>query len=157
MGKGWKRVNLPEVLTDYIDKLSKRENIPRWRIIARALSLYAANQDDFERRFWYVFKLLNGWCYVKVAIDLYNRNIVPELYVKEQIAKYLKTLNQIQYRLHLRTGHIRLLTKKLVKLMQEPSQWRIKNKAIAEINDELKDLMRVVLLGNLEMIKETLE
>ena len=157
MGEGWKRINVPEVLCNYIDKLAEKEKVARWRIIARALSLYAANQDDFEKRFWYCFKLVNGWCYVKTAIDLYNRNIVPELYVKEQIAKYLKTLSQIQYRLHLRTGHIRVLNKKLIKLMQEPSQWRIRNKTIAEINDELKDLMRVILLGNLEMIKEVME
>lgn len=139
---GWRRVNVPAPITETIDRLKKRLDEPRWRVIARALLTYASVHDDLDRRLYYVNKLLTGWTYVKVYMTLYREGRVTGDEVSAQVRRFARTLMQVQDRLHIKTVH-------LLSLLDALAQGADGRK-VAMINDELREVIKGILVSSVE-------
>ena len=142
MGKGWKRVNVPNPICNVIDKLAEEQNRARWEVIASALATYIALRKELDRKLWYIFKVLNSFVYLKIALQLKSQGVVNSDFVKEQLDKFTKTMWQIQERLHIKTEHI-------VAMIQEDlkkSDYNGSSKMIMKWNDEVKQLIKNLLV-----------
>lgn len=137
---GWRRVNLPAPITATIDRLKKEQNEPRWKVVARALITYATLHDDLDKRLYYVSKIMNGWSYVKVYLTLHRQGRVSKEEVASQVRRFIKTLDQIQSRLHIKTSHIIAMVIDIEK--------GVNGKKIAEINDEIREVIKALLVAS---------
>jgi len=142
MAKGWKRVNVPTPICAVIDRLAERQKRARWEVVASALATYIALRKELDKKLWYIFKVLNSFVYLKVALQLKSQGIINDEFVKEQLNKFTKTMWQIQERLHIKTEHI-------VAMIQEDlkrTNYNGTSKMIMKWNDEVKQLIKNLLV-----------
>jgi len=148
--RGWVRVNIPKPIVRLIDRQKRERNEARWRVIARALIYYQRDQEEIDRYFYYANKLVNSWTYVKVALDLFNKKIVDKSYVLGHLRKFVNTTRDIQYRTHIKARHLNNMAWNLYKAFKDPKQWRKRGKLIAEINDQVREVVRALIVAEVE-------
>jgi len=147
---GFKVITIPERYHTMLMKLKKEFNEPLWKITARALAFYLRNQKEIDRYFYYATKLMNSWCMVKCALYYYNRGFIPFNVVKEEFEKFVRTVRQIQERTHVKCTQLNQMVKELVKVFDNEEMWRKRGKMIARINDEVRNVVRALLLFEVE-------
>ena len=147
---GFKVITIPEKYHSLLMKLKKRYNEPMWKITARAIAFYLRNEKELDRYFYYATKLMNSWAMVKCSLYYYDRGFIPLNIVKEEVGKFIKTVRQIEYRTHVKVTQLNTMVKELVKAFDDTSLWNCRGKIIAKINDEVRNVVRALLLFEVE-------
>ena len=142
MPKGWKRINVPEVICNVIDRLAEKQNRARWEIVASALASYVGLQKQLDRKLWYIFKFLNSYSYLKIALQLRSLKIVDATFVVNHLEKFKKTCWQIQERLRIKTEHL----VSMIESDLERYKSNVPSRIFAKWNDEVKLILKNLLV-----------
>ncbi|RLC73731.1 MAG: hypothetical protein DRI26_00135 [Chloroflexi bacterium] len=103
MGKitEWTTIKVPVKLANEVKRLAKERNIPPHKLLAEAIVAFKAKEYEFDRRIWYIMKLLMGYMNFRLTImhkgnedDVIEEAIVNFDYPLEQIQERLKAINR---------------------------------------------------------------
>ena len=131
----WVSIRVPRSLLGILNRFRRTPREPWWFIIARIVSTFVENQREFDRRFWYQFKIINGWAYVKVALQMENEGRVDRAFVDAQIEKFAETLRETRKRI--RSRGVDDVAAAILQLLEQVKQGA-NGKLIAEVNDRVK-------------------
>lgn len=140
--KGFKVITVPEQFHSLVMKLKEKYGGSAWQVLSRFVVLALQDEKEIDRYFWYSFKLVTGWTYVKSALQFYKMGYIPKAIVEGEIERFIKTLYQIKTRTHVNFDGIEKLINELLELEKNPDAWKVRGKKIAEINDMVRELAR---------------
>jgi len=138
----WISIKVPRALLAALDQFRKSPREPWWFIIAYLINLASGTAREWDRRFWYQFKVVNGWTYVKTAWEMQHRGLVDSAFVSAQKERFLETLREVRSRIRSRAvdSAAATLAEKL-KNMEKPT-----GRDIAECNDLVKQLCLYIMM-----------
>jgi len=137
----WINIKVPRALLAALDQFRKSPREPWWLIIAYLINLASGVQREFDRRFWYQFKVVNGWTYVKTAWEMQHRGLVDGAFVSSQKERFLETLREVRARIRSRAvDSVASALSERLRNMENPT-----GRDIAEVNDLVKQLCMYIL------------
>jgi len=137
----WINIKVPRALLAALDQFRKSPREPWWFIIAYLINLASGVQREFDRRFWYQFKVVNGWAMVKTAFEMQHRGLVDAAFVSSQKERFLETLREVRARVRSRAVDSAATTlASRLRDLDSPT-----GKDIAELNDLVKQLCMYIL------------
>jgi len=137
----WVNIKVPRALLAALEQLKKSPKEAWWVVVARLITIASGVQREWDRRFWYQFKVVNGWCYLKTAFELQHRGLVDAAFVSAQRERFLETVREVRARVRGKAvdSAAAALAEKL-KNMEKPT-----GREIAECNDLVKQLCLYIL------------
>lgn len=148
----WGSIAVPKPLLSRIDRIAKKEGVPRHVIVARALSAYTSSQKKIggttylkgqrhPRNYWYAWKFLLSYAEFRVSIKY--RKCIPHT-VRNKMLKYFEgNLWQLRERLKLLTPEEAKEVFKLAKDYMESQS----NSILYRLNDTIRDIFFRILGG----------
>jgi len=138
----WINIKVPRALLAALDQFRKSPREPWWFIIAYLINLASGVQREWDRRFWYQFKVVNGWTYVKTAWEMQHRGLVDAAFVSSQKERFLETLREVRNRIRSRAvDSVAVALAEKLKNMEKPT-----GREIAELNDLVKQLCLYIMM-----------
>ena len=146
----WGSIAVPKPLLSRIDRIAKKEGVPRHIIIAKALSLYQGQMKNIGgtsylkgkrhgKGMWYAWKLMMSYAEFRISVK-YRRSLPYT--VREKMLKFFEgTLWQIMTRLKAVSKEE---SKEILKLAKEWNETQ-SNEILYRLNDKVREIFYRVL------------
>jgi len=137
----WANIRVPRSLLAALGQLKRSPKEAWWVVIARLASIASGVNREYERRFWYQFKVVNGWAYVKTAFELRERGLVDVAFVNAQRERFIETVREVRSRVRSKSvdSAAAALVAKLERMVNPTGR------DIAEANDLVKQLCLYIM------------
>jgi len=137
----WVNIKVPRALLAAIANIKRDPREAHWVAISRAITGYAGLSQEWDRRFWYMFKVINGWTYVKTAFELEHRGLADSAFTRAQRDRFIETLREVKARVKAKSvdSAVAAVISALEKI-EKPS-----GRDVAAVNDLVKQLCQYIM------------